>query len=71
MSSAGGLVDVEEASLRPVQLIDSGPAAGAIAAAALSRELGVSMAIGFDMGGTTAKASSIVNGEVEVTRSTR
>ncbi|MCG2873567.1 MAG: hydantoinase/oxoprolinase family protein [Acidilobus sp.] len=67
MSSAGGLVDVEEASLRPVQLIESGPAAGAIAAAALSRELGVNMAIGFDMGGTTAKASSIVNGDVEVT----
>ncbi|MFP3265207.1 MAG: hydantoinase/oxoprolinase family protein [Acidilobus sp.] len=67
MSSAGGLVDAEEASLRPVQLIESGPAAGAIAAAALSRELGVGMAIGFDMGGTTAKASSIVNGEVEVT----
>jgi len=67
MSSSGGLVDAEEASLRPVQLIESGPAAGAIAAAALSRELGVSMAIGFDMGGTTAKASSIVNGEVEVT----
>ncbi|AMD30647.1 hydantoinase/oxoprolinase family protein [Acidilobus sp. 7A] len=67
MSSAGGLVDVEEASLRPVQLIESGPAAGAIAAAALSRELEVNMAIGFDMGGTTAKASSIVNGDVEVT----
>ena len=67
MSSAGGLVDVAEATARPVQLIESGPAAGAIAAAWLSRELGLEGAIGFDMGGTTAKASSIVKGEVEVT----
>jgi N-methylhydantoinase A len=67
MSSAGGLVDVEEAALRPVQLIESGPAAGAIAASWLARELMVDSAIGFDMGGTTAKASSIVNGEVQVT----
>lgn len=67
MSSAGGLVDVEEAALRPVQLIESGPAAGAIAASWLARELKVGSAIGFDMGGTTAKASSIVGGEVQVT----
>ena len=67
MSSAGGLVDVAEAEARPVQLIESGPAAGAVAAAELAKMLGVEMAVGFDMGGTTAKASSIVRGEVEVT----
>ena len=67
MSSAGGLVDVVEAAARPVQLIESGPAAGAIAAAWLSRELGLDGVIGFDMGGTTAKASSTARGEVEVT----
>ena len=67
MSSSGGLVDVREAAARPVQVIESGPAAGAVAAAELARELGVEMAVGFDMGGTTAKASSIVRGEVEVT----
>jgi len=67
MSSAGGLVDVEEAVERPVQLIESGPAAGAIAVAEFSRVIGVSNVIGFDMGGTTAKASSIVNHEPEVT----
>jgi len=67
MSSAGGLVDAEEAVERPVQLIESGPAAGAIAAAEFSRVINVSNVIGFDMGGTTAKASSIVNHEPEVT----
>ncbi|MGC8543897.1 MAG: hydantoinase/oxoprolinase family protein, partial [Vulcanisaeta sp.] len=67
MSSAGGLIDAEEAVKRPVQLIESGPAAGAVAAAEFSRIIGVSNVIGFDMGGTTAKASSIVNHEPEVT----
>jgi len=63
MSSSGGLVDSAEATLRPVQLIESGPAAGAVASAEFSRLIGVRNVIGFDMGGTTAKASSIVNHE--------
>ncbi len=67
MSSSGGLVDVEEATLRPVQLVESGPAAGVVAAAEFSRLLGVSKAISFDMGGTTAKAGTIVGYEFELT----
>ncbi|WP_069808336.1 hydantoinase/oxoprolinase family protein [Vulcanisaeta thermophila] len=67
MSSSGGLVNSDEAVQRPVQLIESGPAAGAVAAAEYSRVIGVRNVIGFDMGGTTAKASSIVNHEPEVT----
>ncbi|ABW02218.1 5-oxoprolinase (ATP-hydrolyzing) [Caldivirga maquilingensis IC-167] len=67
MSSSGGLVDSDEATQRPVQLIESGPAAGAVAAAEFSRIISVRNVIGFDMGGTTAKASSIVNHEPEVT----
>ncbi|MCG2881241.1 MAG: hydantoinase/oxoprolinase family protein [Vulcanisaeta sp.] len=67
MSSAGGLIDASEATERPVQLIESGPAAGAVAAAEFSRIINVNNVIGFDMGGTTAKASSIVNHEPEIT----
>jgi N-methylhydantoinase A len=67
MSSSGGLVTVEEAMARPVQIIESGPAAGVIATAELSRMLGIPRAISFDMGGTTAKAGTVVDFEVEVT----
>ncbi|BDR91463.1 hydantoinase/oxoprolinase family protein [Vulcanisaeta souniana] len=67
MSSAGGLIDANEAMERPVQLIESGPAAGAVAAAEFSKLIGVENVIGFDMGGTTAKASSILKHEPEVT----
>ncbi|MEB2793079.1 MAG: hydantoinase/oxoprolinase family protein [Caldisphaeraceae archaeon] len=66
MSSAGGLISLEEAIERPVQLIESGPAAGAIAALELSKLLGIKNVIGFDMGGTTAKASSIIDNEIEI-----
>ena len=67
MSSSGGLVTVDEAADRPVQLIESGPAAGAVAAAEFSKMVNISNVIGFDMGGTTAKASSIINHEPEIT----
>src|SRR5213079_3235951 len=49
---------------RPVYALESGPAAGVIAAAALARTLGHENVISFDMGGTTAKASLIEGGAV-------
>ncbi|MGC8674827.1 hydantoinase/oxoprolinase family protein [Fervidicoccus sp.] len=67
MSSSGGIVDAEEASKRPVQLVESGPAAGVVATAELCRMMGINKAISFDMGGTTAKAGTIVNYEFEIT----
>ncbi|MCX8166144.1 MAG: hydantoinase/oxoprolinase family protein [Acidilobaceae archaeon] len=67
MSSSGGLVDVREASERPVQLVESGPAAGVVASAELARALGIPDVISFDMGGTTAKAGTVLNYEFEVT----
>ena len=63
MQSAGGLVTSSLARTHPVQLIESGPAAGVIAARALTRRLDLPDAITFDMGGTTAKASVIEDGE--------
>ena len=67
MSSSGGLVDDAEAIERPIQLIESGPAAGVVAAAEFAKALGLSMIISFDMGGTTAKAGTVVNYEISVT----
>ncbi len=63
MHSSGGVVPVWEAVERPAAFIESGPAAGVVAAAHLSKLLGHSMVLSFDMGGTTAKASAVVNGE--------
>lgn len=62
MSSAGGLVDVEEAVSRPVACIESGPAAGVIGAARMAELTDFRKVISFDMGGTTAKAGVVVDG---------
>jgi N-methylhydantoinase A len=63
MQSSGGLMDARTAGDRPVQLIESGPAAGVIAVRKLAHRSGLDDAIAFDMGGTTAKASLIEGGE--------
>ena len=64
MQSNGGLTTAEIAAERPVNIIESGPAAGVVGAQALARKMGLSKIISFDMGGTTAKASIVENGEV-------
>jgi N-methylhydantoinase A len=66
MLSNGGLTSVEEASRSPVQLLESGPAAGALAAAHLGTRDGGAHVLAFDMGGTTAKLSIVDNGEPKV-----
>ena len=48
----------------PAMAVESGPAAGVIAAALVGRRLGLANVISFDMGGTTAKASLIERGEI-------
>ena len=59
MQSHGGVVDSASASDLPAQIIESGPAAGVVAAARLARSLGLAQVISLDMGGTTAKAATI------------
>ena len=66
MQSSGGLVSGAGAAGRPVRIIESGPAAGVIAAAAAGRTAGFDNLIAFDMGGTTAKASIIERGEIHL-----
>jgi len=62
MQSAGGLAPETEAVQRPVYALESGPAAGVLAANALAQRLHQPNIIAFDMGGTTAKAAMIEGG---------
>ena len=62
MLSAGGIATVETASRYPVRLLESGPAAGALAAAAFGAESGERDLLSFDMGGTTAKLCLVEDG---------
>ena len=64
MQSNGGLASVEFASIAPAHIIESGPAAGVVGGAALAVKLDEPRVITFDMGGTTAKAGLVENGEV-------
>lgn len=66
MTSSGGLVPSRRAAELPVRLIESGPAAGAVAAAEFGRIAGEQSVLSFDMGGTTAKLCLIPNGEPTV-----
>jgi N-methylhydantoinase A len=68
MQSSGGVYPAEAASENPVFMVESGPAAGAVAAASLGTALGHPNVISFDMGGTTAKASLIRNGQPNITK---
>jgi N-methylhydantoinase A len=63
MQSNGGLCEAETGGRYPVRLIESGPAAGALAAAHHGVLLGHKDLLSFDMGGTTAKACVIADGE--------
>ncbi|WP_393971621.1 hydantoinase/oxoprolinase family protein [Oxyplasma meridianum] len=67
MSNAGGLIFGDEASKKPVNIIESGPAAGVIAASEFAKIMDIKNVIAFDMGGTTAKAGTILNGNFEIT----
>ena len=63
MLSSGGIATCETAKRFPVRLIESGPAAGVVAAARFARLVGEHRLLSFDMGGTTAKACIIDGGE--------
>ncbi len=63
MLSSGGIATPATAKRVPVRLVESGPAAGALAAARMARQAGEPRMLSFDMGGTTAKACVIDRGE--------
>ena len=64
MQSNGGLTTDAAAAERPIHIIESGPAGGVVGAQALARAKHLPKIITFDMGGTTAKASMVEDGEV-------
>ena len=63
MLSSGGIATAETAARFPVRLLESGPAAGALAAAHAGMQAGYSDLLSFDMGGTTAKLCAVENGQ--------
>ena len=65
--STGGVTSVETARAFPVRILESGPAAGAIAAAHYARLVGIDRLVSFDMGGTTAKIALIADGVTATT----
>jgi len=67
MGSNGGVVEAAEAVAMPALAVESGPAAGVVAAALVARQTGRRNLLSFDMGGTTAKASLIRDGQYETT----
>jgi N-methylhydantoinase A len=65
MQSNGGVMAASIAGERPIHIVESGPAAGVIAAHHLARDCNLSDVIALDMGGTTAKASIIESGRLQ------
>lgn len=63
VQSTGGLFPVRDAQRDCVRMLESGPAAGVIGAQAICAQIGLDNAIAFDMGGTTAKAGVILDGQ--------
>ncbi len=62
MQSNGGVATIEMTSKIPVATIESGPATGVTAASYWSKMLGIGNVLSFDMGGTTAKAGTVIDG---------
>jgi len=69
MVSSGGITSAAAARERPITLTESGPAAGALVGGFFGQLAGEPAVIAFDMGGTTAKACLIENGQPLLTYS--
>jgi N-methylhydantoinase A len=70
MQSNGGCMGAAAARRLPAALVESGPAAGVIAAAALGRAAGERCVLALDMGGTTAKAALLQDGRIPLSSET-
>lgn len=68
MLSGGTVVAAESGKRMPARLVESGPMSGAIAAKHFAEKSGATEIISYDMGGTSAKACLLQNGEVPITR---
>ena len=66
MQSNGGLTGAEEARRNCISLIESGPAGGVIGTQEVLRDVGLPSGVAFDMGGTTAKAGVVEDGQARI-----
>jgi N-methylhydantoinase A len=66
MQSSGGITTAARAAREPVRTILSGPAGGVVASTWLTRQLGISRAISFDMGGTSTDVC-LIDGQPRTT----
>jgi N-methylhydantoinase A len=66
MQSNGGVMTSASAKARPVYMVESGPAAGVIAAGAIAAPYGYRDVMSFDMGGTTAKVGLVQDGQLRL-----
>ncbi len=67
MLPSGGLTSLADVKLAPIKVLESGPAAGVIAAAQFGAEDSFRDLMAFDMGGTTAKLCVVEDGEPSIT----
>src|SRR5437879_13398711 len=66
MNSDGTASTTAQAGKHPISIIESGPAAGVLSSRNLAKHLRLTKAITFDMGGTTAKAGTIISGKPDL-----
>jgi N-methylhydantoinase A len=64
--SGGGVASFERAARAPINLLESGPVAGVLAAAEAGRRLGARNVLALDVGGTTAKTSAVIDGRLKI-----
>src|SRR5262245_50650992 len=68
MHNGGGTMTTDYAKGAPVKTLNSGPAAGVIAGAAVAASCGRRDVVCFDMGGTSADIAVVRDGEPQLTR---
>ena len=66
MASNGGVMSFSQAKRAPIQVVESGPVAGAIGARAIGESIGESNLLTLDVGGTTAKTTLIHKGQLRI-----
>ncbi|MEZ5100108.1 MAG: hydantoinase/oxoprolinase family protein [Thermoleophilia bacterium] len=68
MQGSGGMITADRAAEKPIATLQSGPAAGAIAAAKIGGQAGLGDIVTFDVGGTSTDVSLIHGGKPFVSR---
>jgi N-methylhydantoinase A len=67
MTSSGGVITAEQVINQPISTVLSGPAAGAVGAAMIAHNAGISQVLTCDGGGTSTDVAVVVGGEPALT----